>query len=553
MQNLEGYGGPMSQTWIDNQSALQVRILERMRRYGMKCIAQGFYGMLPNSFNEKYPEIKGIKGEWCSFTRPLFLDPRDGMFPSLAAAYYEELELLYGRHKYLGGDPFHEIKFCGGEIEEGVDIGRCGEVIYNCMKGYNSESIWVLQAWGPTQPENEVLDRIPPGECLILDLWAETHPQWGKSSKWLREGGFKEHSWVWCMLHNFGGNTGMIGGLQAMIDDISQVCNQKGLVGIGATMEGINTNPVVYDLLFHLPWTSLTPVTPLTPVTLKSWLNGYCMYRYSILEKNVEEIWEILGSTCYNMKAPLRHKELSLIGRRPHDKRNTNWVQENINKYYNILDMSKAWGLWVSLAPSLLLPTFQYDLIDYTRQQLSNLFNLLFINLEEEEERALKNAERGYEIYEKLGKEMISLLEDLDTLLGCKREFRLDNWLGEAFRAGKSTGESDLCIRNGKLLLSLWGGDYVLHDYAFREWHGIIKELYLPRWQIYIQNNLARLKGLKTKFINYAAIEKKWAFKKEEGDFQLNHHVDQPHLIAQHAINAYKKYYNLFLQLGAKV
>ena len=36
----------------------------------------------------------------------------------------------------------------------------------------------------------------------MVDLFAEVYPQWK------RFGGFFGAPWVWCMLHNFGGNTG---------------------------------------------------------------------------------------------------------------------------------------------------------------------------------------------------------------------------------------------------------------------------------------------------------------------------------------------------------
>lgn len=49
-----------------------------MRELGMAPVFQGFYGMVPNSLKEKFPEAN-IKeqGEWQTYQRPAFLDPND--------------------------------------------------------------------------------------------------------------------------------------------------------------------------------------------------------------------------------------------------------------------------------------------------------------------------------------------------------------------------------------------------------------------------------------------------------------------------------------------
>ena len=48
MGNLEKFGGPVSQQFIDRQTKLQKKMLDRMREYGMEPVLQGFYGMVPN-------------------------------------------------------------------------------------------------------------------------------------------------------------------------------------------------------------------------------------------------------------------------------------------------------------------------------------------------------------------------------------------------------------------------------------------------------------------------------------------------------------------------
>ena len=38
--------------------------------------------------------------------------------------------------------------------------------------------------------------------------------------------------------------------------------------------------------------------------------------------------------------------------------------------------------------------------------------------------------------------------------------------------------------REARSLVSVWGEQHNgLHDYSGRHWHGLVRELYLPRWQ----------------------------------------------------------------------
>ena len=46
---------------------------------------------------------------------------------------------------------------------------------------------------------------MPTGALVMLDLYAEVQPQWARTD------GFFGAPYIWCMLHNFGGNLGAPG------------------------------------------------------------------------------------------------------------------------------------------------------------------------------------------------------------------------------------------------------------------------------------------------------------------------------------------------------
>jgi alpha-N-acetylglucosaminidase len=80
----------------------------------------------------------------------------------------------------------------------------------------------------------------------------------------------------------------------------------------------------------------------------------------------------------------------------------------------------------------------------------------------------------------------LGLMDDLDRVLGTRREFLLGRWIGDARRCGASAAESDLYERNARDLITLWGDkESGLHEYACRQWSGLVKDFYKPRWEKY--------------------------------------------------------------------
>jgi alpha-N-acetylglucosaminidase len=78
----------------------------------------------------------------------------------------------------------------------------------------------------------------------MLDLWAEVQPIWPQTDS------FFGTPFVWCMLHNFGGRTGLYGRLDAVASAPLQARAQTPyMVGVGMAPEAIENNPVMYELM----------------------------------------------------------------------------------------------------------------------------------------------------------------------------------------------------------------------------------------------------------------------------------------------------------------
>lgn len=291
MNNLEGWGGPNPDQWYAQQVELQKKIISRMREYGIQPVLPGYAGMLPNNAKEKLgvnvfdPEL------WCGFRRPAFLQPTDSRFEEIADLYYSELEKLFGKADYYSIDPFHE----GGSIE-GINLNLSGKAIMKAMKKTNSNAIWVAQAW-QANPRAEMIENLNKGDLLILDLFSESRPMWGdKESTWYRADGYGKHNWIYCMLLNFGERPGLLGKMDAVINGYYNAQQHKSgqtLTGVGATMEGIENNPMMFELLFELPWRN-------ERFTKDAWLAQYATARYGDENDLLKKAWIILGNTIYN-------------------------------------------------------------------------------------------------------------------------------------------------------------------------------------------------------------------------------------------------------------
>jgi alpha-N-acetylglucosaminidase len=63
--------------------------------------------------------------------------------------------------------------------------------------------------------------------------------------------------------------------------------------------------------------------------------------------------------------------------------------------------------------------------------------------------------------------------------------------------------------------ITYWGPDNPstdLHEYSNKEWSGLMLHFYLPRWEKFVAESLASLKGEKiTASFNYFSFEQNWA------------------------------------------
>ncbi|KAK4786752.1 hypothetical protein SAY86_010585 [Trapa natans] len=530
MGNLHGWGGPLSQNWLDQQLNLQKQILARMLELGMTPVLPSFSGNVPAALKRIYPSAQISRlGDWntvdgnktwcCTY----LLDPSDPLFIAIGEAFilkqiedYLLLHILadmliteYGNVTDIYNcDTFNENI---PPTDNVTYISSVGAAVYKAMSKGNKHAVWLMQGWlfydkssFWKRPQMQaLLHSVPLGKMIVLDLFADVKPIWKTSSQ------FYGTPYIWCLLHNFGGNIEMYG----ILDSISsrpieaRTSENSSMVGVGMCMEGIEQNPIVYELMSEMSFRSES-------VNALEWTKTYSRRRYGKAVDEIEAAWNILYQTIYNctdgiaghnhdfiVKFPQwdpsasilldteKQVEMQMPLLLPQNRRFLS--QEKISDlpkphlWYSPEDVIEALRLFIDagskLSGSL---TYRYDLIDLTRQVLSKHANQLFLDALAAYQR---QDARNLDIH---SQKFVQLIKDIDELLASDNNFLLGTWLESAKSLASNPTDRRQYEWNARTQVTMWYDNTELlqsklHDYANKFWSGLLKDYYLPRASTY--------------------------------------------------------------------
>lgn len=254
--NIKGsWGGQLPMSWIDKQFDLQQKIVKRMVELGMTPVLPAFTGFVPRAFSEVFPDASVVNiSQWNGFssqyTNDTFLEPTDPLFAQLQKsfivkqqAYYGNISSIYTLDQFNENDP----------ISGGLDaLRQLSSTVWQSLKDADPNAIWMLQGWlffsNAEFWTDERVEAFLGGvtrhtDMLILDLFSETQPQWQRLDSYYGK------PWIWCQLHDYGGNQGLYGQVMNItVNPIEALANSSSLVGFGLTMEGQEGNEIMYDL-----------------------------------------------------------------------------------------------------------------------------------------------------------------------------------------------------------------------------------------------------------------------------------------------------------------
>ncbi|QCD95604.1 alpha-N-acetylglucosaminidase [Vigna unguiculata] len=524
MGNLHGWGGPLSQNWLDQQLVLQKQIISRILELGMTPVLPSFSGNVPAALKRIFPMAKITRlGDWntvdsdprwcCTY----LLDPSDPLFVEIGEAFIRKQIKEYGDVTDIYNcDTFNENSPPTNDPEY---ISTLGAAVYKGISKGDKDAVWLMQGWlfysdssfwKPPQIK-ALLHSVPFGKMVVLDLFADEKPIWKSSFQ------FYGTPYIWCMLHNFGGNIEMYGTLDAIssgpVD--ARVSANSTMVGVGMCMEGIEQNPIVYELMSEMAFRD-------KKVKVPEWIKSYCNRRYGKAVHQVEAAWEILYHTIYNCTdgiADHNHdfivvfpdwdpstnsktgvsntqKKINLLppGNRGYLFQETASDKPQAHLWYPTDDVIKALQLFLAggknLSRSL---TYRYDLVDLTRQVLSKFANQIYYKA------VTSFQKKNIEALQFHSNTFLQLIKDIDVLLASDDNFLLGTWLESAKKLAVNPSEKRQYEWNARTQVTMWFDtndttQSKLHDYANKYWSGVTESYYLPRASTYFSHLIESLR-----------------------------------------------------------
>lgn len=458
MPNIESIGGGLPLSWIESHKDLARKIYARQIELGMQPIQQAFTGYVPKLLKDKYPDAKiAQQPEWYGFEGVSQLDPLDPLFKTMGAKFMENQKKLFGNYGMYAADPFHEST---PPDKSDAYLKKVGAVIYNVIKESDPNAMVAMQSWSIRKP---ILEQFPKDSIIVLCLNGGRNDFWG-------------YNFIAGNLHNFGGRINMHGDLDLVASNqyVNAVNKTPNAIGSGLFMESIVQNPVYYALAYEMPLYE-------GAIDCKEWLDAYTERAYGAKSENAQKAWYILLKSAYG-KGTNGVEYSSVIAARPAINVKKSGPNAGFKIPYDEQQLYQAQALLLADANKLgKSKLYRFDIVDVQRQIMTNLA-----------QRINKAATAAYKAGDlktfKLHRDrFLELLLDTDKMLASRTEWNFDKWVSDARSWGTTSQEKDQLEEDATSLVTFWGFtegyNCIQFDYSWREWAGLIRRYYYPRWK----------------------------------------------------------------------
>ncbi|MGL5683867.1 MAG: alpha-N-acetylglucosaminidase [Marinifilaceae bacterium] len=458
MTNIESIGGGLPLSWLESHKVLAQQIYARQRELGMQPIQQAFTGNVPKLMKQKYPNAKiAQQPEWYGFEGVSQLDPLDPLFITMGRAFMKNQKELFGNYGMYAADPFHESAPPSTSTQY---LQKVGQVIYQVISESDPAAIVAMQSWSIRQP---IVTQFPKDKLIVLCLNGGRHDFWG-------------YDFICGNLHNFGGRINMHGDLALLASNqyVTAKNQTSQAVGSGLFMESVVQNPVYYAMAYEMPMHN-------APINEREWLANYVRRAYGASSDSATKAWDILLKTVY-CKGTNGVEYSSVIAARPAIDVKKSGPNAGFKIPYNEQQLYQAQQLLLADAANLKKsPIYRFDILDLQRQIMTNLA-----------QRINKAATKSYrdgdlENFTLHSNRFLELLLDVDRLLSSRTEWNFDKWIADARSWGKTQEERNQLEKDATELVTYWGFtegyECKQFDYSWREWAGLIRRYYHPRWK----------------------------------------------------------------------
>ncbi len=470
MNNIDRWQGPLPQKWIDGQAELQKRILARERQLNMHPVLPGFSGHIPSdlaaAMGEKL-QTTPVNG-WCCFDEKYgctFLNPNDPNFTKIQKLFIETQTEMYGTDHYYSIDCFNEVEPPTWTPENLAAISRG---LYQTLAAADKDANWVQMGWflqnEKWTPENmkAYLTAVPKGKLTMLDYEIDYRPFWKETNN------FYGQDYIICFIGNFGGATVIEGNIHhndAVINDAYQN-GGSGLVGIGSTLEGFGVNEPFYEHWMSRAWDHKQ--------SPDAYLDNIADRHLGRIDQQFRNYWHYMDDSVrlphhlVDVANPLKVKPTMEYG--------GNWTTDN-HEGYSTENMEKAAEMLKTVKGDT--QSFAFDCADIKRQVICNrslpLLNRFVAAYNKKDRADMVAAKEAF----------LHLYDELMPILSSRKEYSLQKWIDDARSWGDTNEEKAYYEKNAKTLITVWGDSPCLVDYAARDYDGLVKDYYRPRWEMF--------------------------------------------------------------------
>ena len=478
MLNIDRWGGPLPKSWLEGQEALQKQIVARERELNMKPVLPAFAGHVPPELRRIYPDARIERmSDWAGFALedyPWFLDPEDPLFPVIQKKFLDKEAEIYGTDHVYGIDIFNEMIPKSWEPDY---LGRVSKGVYESLAAADPNATWLQMTWLFYNErkywfENDSDERVkafltsyPAERSILLDYYCERMEVWRKTQS------YYGIPFIWCYLGNFGGNTFLAGNIQEIGNLIEGTFAEAGpsFKGLGSTLEGFDCNPFMYQFIFEKAWDFPQHQD------LDTYAEALAWSRAGVDNEEAKDAWKELFDEIYIQRSVPGHSPIMNLrpsfGRSSsyHSSVRFNYENDKLREVVRQLLEADGHG-----------PSYEFDLVNLTRQWLSNRFEQRFADY-----KAAYEA-RDPEAMSACKDELLGIFDTLDELLASQPYFLVGKWIADARNWGVTPEEADYFESNARNLLTSWGDrGNLLTDYADRSWAGLVGTYYKPRWEMF--------------------------------------------------------------------
>ncbi len=483
MGNISAHDAPLPQEWHAGQLALQHQILDRLQALGMTPICPGFSGFVPEALRRLYPQAQLVRTSWGGRFHNHMLLPDDPLFSHIGQMFIEEWEREFGKCRYYLVDSFNEMEVPfppHGSPERYDMLARYGETVYKALEAASPGAVWVMQGWMLGYQRDiwderslaALLSRVPDERMLLLDMAVDYNRFfWKNGVNYRKHKGFYGKQWVYSVIPNMGGKTGMSGFLNFYANGHRDALLYPGsgrLLGMGLAPEGLENNEVIFELFTEASWRR-------QHAELNERLRQYNCCRYGHSCPELMRYWRLMGKSAYgSFTDSPRHC----------------WQRRPAGHYKPGLFASEGFMTAVEAFASCAAqyresPLYRADLLELVATAVGGRVELLM--------QACDKAAREGRAAEanRLDADIATLMLGMDRLLCSHPTHRMERWLTFARAHGSTPALQDYYEGNARRLVTIWGPP--VDDYAAKMWSGLIRDYYLPRWQQYRRHGKASL------------------------------------------------------------